>query len=304
MKYFNIQLFADGGEGAGAGAGAEGSENVGAEQAEGAIAKPRVMYGKQPHEESRMPELDKEVSDKASADRSAAFETLIRGEYKDEFDTRVQKILNRRFRNMDAIKERDAATQPIVEALASKYGVDPTDFKALQKAIDEDESFYEQEALEKGLTVRQLKEIKKLERDNQAMAKELKDQEARANGERLYAKWSDEAEKFKYDYGIDFDLAEECKNPDFLNLVGNGISVEDAYMAIHHKEVIGNAMATTAAVMKQKVANHVASRSGRPSENGLKQQSATVVKSDVHSFTKEDRAEIARRVAAGEVIRL
>lgn len=304
-KLFNIQFFADGGDGAGAGEGSgTGANNVGAEQAEKALAKPKVMYGKQPSEETRLPGLDKEVAaDKATEDRSAAFESMIKGEFKDEFDNRVQQIMSKRFKNMDGLKAQVSAAQPIMEMLASKYGVDPADTKALAKAIEDDESLYEQEAMDRGITVEQLKHVKKLERENAMMAKEIQEQENRANGEKLYAKWLDQAEQFKEDYGLDFDLGAECQNPDFLNLLSNGISVEDAYMAIHHKEVIGNAMATTAAVMKQKVASNVASRSGRPSENGLKAQPATVVKSDVHSLTKEDRAEIARRVAAGELIR-
>lgn len=303
-KIFNIQFFADGGDGAGASEGTDAAKGVGAEKAEKALAKPKVVYGKQPSDETRLPGLDREVAaDEATEDRSAEFETMIKGEYKDEFDNRVQQIMSKRFKNMDSLKAQVNAAQPILEMLASKYGVDPADTKALAKAIEDDESLYEQEALDRGITVEQLKHVKKLERENAMMAREIQEQENRANGEKLYAKWLDQAEQFKEDYGLDFDLGAECQNPDFLNLLSNGISVEDAYMAIHHKEVIGNAMATTAAVMKQKVASNLAARSGRPSENGLRQQSATVVKSDVHSLTKEDRAEIARRVAAGEEIR-
>jgi hypothetical protein len=304
-KLFNIQLFADGGDGAGAGAGAEGNaNNVGAEQqAVKTPAKSKVVYGKQPHEETTLPTINKDVTDEESEDRSTAFETMIKGEFKDEFDNRVQQIMSKRFKNMDSLKAQVSAAQPILDMLASKYGVDPADTKALAKAIEDDESLYEQEAMDRGITVEQLKHVKKLERENAMMAKEIQEQENRANGEKLYAAWLDQAEQFKEDYGLDFDLGVECQNPDFLNLLSNGISVEDAYMAIHHKEVIGNAMATTAAVMKQKVASNVAARSSRPSENGLKAQPATVVKSDVHSLTKEDRAEIARRVAAGEEIR-
>lgn len=299
----NIQLFADGGDGASAGAGAEGNaNNAGAEQAVKTPAKSKVVYGKQPHEETTLPTINKEITDEESEDRSTAFESMIKGEFKDEFDNRVQQIMSKRFKNMDSLEAQVNETKPVIEMLAQKYGVDPADIKALSKAIEDDESFYEQEALDRGITVEQLKHVKKLERENEMLSREIQEQENRANGEKLYADWLDQAERFKEDYGLDFDLGIECQNPDFLNLLSNGISVEDAYMAIHHKEVIGNAMATTAAVMKQKVASNISSRASRPSENGLKSQPATVVKSDVHSLTKEDRAEIARRVAAGEEI--
>lgn len=304
-----LQLFADGGDGgAGASAGSEagaGEAGTEAKAEKAAPAKPKVVYGKQdPSAESRLPELDQTVTNQSVAERSAAFETMIKGEYKDEFNNRVQQIMDRRFKNADAMKQQLNAQQPIIEMLASRYGVDAADAKALSKALEDDTSFYEEEALERGMSVAQLKEVKRLERANRQMEQELKDREARINADKAYAHWIEEAEKFKEDYGIEFDLEEEVQNKDFLALLASGISLEDAYMAIHHRDVIGNAMATTAAVTRQKMAKDIASRSSRPAENGLSQQAATVVKSDVDSLTKEDRREILRRVSEeGAVIR-
>jgi hypothetical protein len=55
--------------------------------------------------------------------------------------------------------------------------------------------------------------------------------------------------------------------------------------------------------IEQKVANKIKAGGARPSENGMSSQSAAVVKSDVSQLSKEDRAEIIRRVQRGERIR-
>ena len=71
--------------------------------------------------------------------------------------------------------EKYNALAPTLETLAKKYGVDASDINALNKAIEEDDAYYEEEALEKGVTVEQLKQFKKMEREN-AELKKLRDE--------------------------------------------------------------------------------------------------------------------------------
>jgi hypothetical protein len=104
-------------------------------------------------------------------------------------------------------------------------------------------------------------------------------------------------------YGIaDFDFRQEVQNPDFTNLLANGVSVESAYKAIHIDDMIGGAMAKTADNVRTKMAQDIASRQARPSENGASSQNAAVFKNDVNKLSKADREEIDRRVARGEII--
>ena len=53
---------------------------------------------------------------------------------------------------------------------------------------------------------------------------------------------------------------------------------------------------------EQLVTDNIRAKGSRPLENGTSQQGAFIVKNDVNALTKEDRAEIARRVRRGEVI--
>ena len=116
IKLFNLQLFGEGGgDGAGDGTGAFGSDsaNVVGESVSqvdsgkriGRKSNPlaNVRYGIQDspqvdnvdYGDAKTPETI--VSTKQSEDRATAFENLIKGEYKAEFDQRVQNIINKRF---------------------------------------------------------------------------------------------------------------------------------------------------------------------------------------------------------------
>ena len=52
----------------------------------------------------------------------------------------------------------------------------------------------------------------------------------------------------------------------------------------------------------QQMAARIKEKAARPAENGTSSQSAVIVKSDVHSLTRAERMEIARRAQRGEKI--
>jgi hypothetical protein len=92
------------------------------------------------------------------------------------------------------------------------------------------------------------------------------------------------------------------QNPQFRQLLQSNVPVRTAFEVIHRDEIIPAAMQYTAKTVEQKLANKLVANGARPAENGSSGQSATITKSDVSQLTKEDRREIARRVARGEKI--
>ena len=297
----NPQLFAEGAGGDG-GTGAEGATGAtvtaAVSQTKG-VKNPLadVKYGIQAEEASPSPE----VKETTTEDRNAKFEELIKGEYKDLYDARVQDTIQKRLKSSKETVDKYEALAPTLEMLAKKYGVDASDIKALNKAIEEDDSYYEEEALEKGMTVQQLKEVKKIERENAALKEQMKAQERKDNAAQQYATWMRQAEEAKKLYpNLNFEA--ETQNPDFRKLLLAGIDVGSAYMVIHKDEIIPAAMQYTAKTVQQKLTNKVIANGARPSENGNSSQSASVSKSDVSTLTKADRAEIIRRVQRGEKI--
>ena len=93
------------------------------------------------------------------------------------------------------------------------------------------------------------------------------------------------------------------QNPKFLELLKNNIDVRTAYEVLHKDEIIPAAMQFTARTVEQKITNKIIANGARPPENGMNSRSASLVKSDVSQLSKEDRAEIIRRVQRGEKIR-
>ena len=309
IPMLSLQIFAEGAGGAAAGAGDGGTaqgqgatEAAALPQTKGAKSNPlaNVKYGIQ--EEAAPAAEVQEVSTVAQPDRNAEFEKLIKGEYKDLYDARVQDTIQKRLKSSKETVDRYNALTPTLEMLAKKYGVDATDIESLNKAIQEDDSYYEEEALEKGISVQQLKEIRKMERENAALKAQVDEAQRQENGKKLYSLWMHQADETKMVYPS-FDIQTEMKNQKFLDLLKSNIDVRTAYEVIHKDEIIQGAMQFTAQTVESKLAKKIASNGTRPSENGMSSQSASVVKSDVSQLSKADRAEIIRRVQRGEKIR-
>lgn len=310
IQQLNLQLFADGGAGAAGGTGAEGATGATAtaavSQTNGRKTNPLadVVYGKQ-EEVVQVATAQEQAAETVPAepiDRNAEFEKLIKGEYKDLYDQRVQDTVQKRLKGSKETVDKYNALSPTLELLAKKYGVDASNIEALNKAIEDDDSYYEQEAIEKGVSVEQLKEFKKMEKENAELKRMQQEQDAREKGAKLYASWVEQAEKTKAVYPS-FDLRAEMNNQKFLDLLRNNIDVRTAYEVIHKDEIIPAAMQYTAKTVEQKLTNKIIAGGARPSENGISSQSAAQVKSDVSQLTKADRAEIIRRVQRGEKIR-
>lgn len=302
--FFDIQLFAEGAGGGTGGGDAGGTPAAGQNSA--AVAQPQtqgvkgnplagVQYGKQEEAPAAAEQINTD-------DRTARFEELIKGEFKDLYDQRMQDTIQRRLKGNEATVQKYNALAPVLDLLAGKYGVDAENIEALSKAIEDDETFYEDEALEKGLTVEQVKAIRKMERENEQLRAEMSAQRNRQQANAQYAAWMQQAEQVKSIYPS-FDLAAEIQNEQFRNLLTSHVPVQTAYEVIHKDEIIPAAMRFTAQKVTEKVANSVMAGQRRPTESAMASTNAVQRKSDVSQLTRADREEIDRRVARGEKIR-
>ena len=295
----SLQIFAEGAGDGGTAQGQGAMAEAASQQTKGAknpLAD--VKYGIQ-EEAAPAAEVQKPTE---APDLNAEFEKLIKGQYKEQYDARVQDTIQKRLKSSKETVDKYNALTPTLELLASKYGVDANDIEALSKAISDDDAYYEQEALEKGMSVKQLKEIKKMERENADLRRQMQEAQRQENGKKLYAAWMTQAEDAKKVYP-GFDLKTEMNNPKFLDLLKSNIDVRTAYEVLHKDEIIPAAMQFTAQTVEKKIAKSIASGASRPTENGMSSQSAAVVKSDVSQLSKADRQEIIRRVQRGEKIR-
>ena len=298
----NLQLFADaaaGDSGTGSEAGTQGVSGVPNATNKGVKSNPLadVVYGKQDDVQTTDAQNDADNV----ADRQRAYDDFIKNN-KDLDDARIQNIVQKRLKNSKDTEERYKSTLPLLDILANKYNVNSDDIAGLTKAIEDDDSFFEEEALERCLTVDQLKEIRRMERENSALKQQMREQETQERANALYQNWLSQADATKNVYPS-FDLDAEMQNPQFVNLLRNNVDVRTAYEVLHKDDIIRGAMQFTAQTVEQKISNKIAANGRRPSENGTNDQGSVMYKSDVSQLSKADRQEIIRRVARGEKIR-
>lgn len=212
-------------------------------------------------------------------------------EAKKEADRRTSKAVQGRLHQMKAsYKESD----DFLNKLMVRHNVNSV--KELSEIYDSDEVF-ENLAAERGENPETLRELEKLRMIERNVEAQRKREEIDRKTSEQYNNWMKEAEPLKESYP-DFNLEAELANPEFGKLLQRGIPMDHAYKLLHHDELI-KAAETAAA---EKISKSVNSRSARPDENGLGNQSGMVVKNDVSKLTKKERAEFAKRAARGETI--
>ena len=314
----DLQLFSDGA--AASSGGADGGAATGQEAVKAEIASPQfgrksgaqknplasVQYGRavtdvpDPTPVAGEKKAKNENTETAE-ERERRFDELIHGEFADLYGKRVKSSVDDRFKSTKETVEKYETLQPMIEILAKKYGIDKTDVKAIVKAVEEDDSYLEEESIETGTPTEQLRRIRTITRENERLAEPERTRKAEEESKRIYQQLSGEAEGVKKIYPA-FDLRSELRNPEFKKILGSGVSMKTAYEAIHAQELVNAAMSAAAQDAEARVMNSVRQNGSRPQENGNRSSSTAVRKTDVHSFTKADRAEIARRAMNGEKI--
>lgn len=317
MKHkFNLQLLADGG---GASTGASTSEGTG--ESSGAVTGGmRDVPGSQGEDdlsniefgismqsqEVAQPEVkgDNTTKTPTEAELQHAFDEMIKkgGQYHDQFDKRTQDIVNKRFKETKKLEKTLESHNEILGVLAAKYGLDASDSEGILKAVNEDDSLFESAAFEQGLTTEQYRNKLKLEQENKALKAAQEEAARNTNAEQIYAGWLKDADAVSKKYGVEIDLAAEIENPDFTNLLSNGISFEAAFKTVHFDDIVNGAMATTASQVEKAIVNNITSRQARPAENGTQSASGKIFKSDASQLTDAELDECIRRVARGAQI--
>jgi len=288
----DLQLFAEGTAGtAGDAAGSDSGDNASA-PADGAEA---------PDTEKETGGRSAKDSKKAAEDLDIRFREARNGEFKALFDAEVASAVQKRLKNVKAKADKFDALGDTLTLLASRYGVDATDTEALSKAIAEDDAYYEKEALDRGMSVENLKALKKVEAENRRLSAEIDTERREKAAQALYNRWLSEGAKVSAIYPS-FNLESELQNEQFVSLISNNVGIQQAYEVLHMGELIPAAMQKTEEKTKEAIAAKAATNQRRPSENGSAAQSAAVVKSDPSKLTKAEREELIRRAARGERI--
>ena len=222
-----------------------------------------------------------------------------------EYNKHMQATVQSRVRSAKGAEEALVKMAPALELLARKHGQDPAkiDYDALAKAISDDESYYEDKALEMGVSIETAKRIDQEERDTARQQRE----EARTLEEQKFQnhimKLEQQGEALKKVFP-NFDLRKELRNPTFARLTSPnmGMSVEDAYYAVHRKEIDAARSQVIAQKTAQKISNSIQAGSRRPNENGTSGQAPSVTTFDYRTASREQREAFKKRIRSGEKI--
>lgn len=237
------------------------------------------------------------------------FESLIAGKYKKDYEKSLKNAMSKRFRNQKDLQGKIDRIDPIVRTIAERYNIKAAadgsiNIDDLHNAIMNDNAAYEQEAFQRGMSVEDLKQIKKLEAENAT----LRMQNARTAEQREWDALVQQGEQVRQMYP-EFDLDLEMQNPQFGRLLatmqksGFPDAVRTAYEAVHREEIMGGAMRYAVKQTEQKISNSIQSGMRRPSENGTtKQAAASVGTVDPSRLTKAQIEDIKKRAERGEKI--
>ena len=201
-----------------------------------------------------------------SCQRMSWEEIMADPEYRSEYDRQVQGIVKKRLRDRQGNEERLKRLDAAMDELCKSFGMERSQGQEADPAA--------------------LVETIRRERAQRSGEAERRAAQARQQLERLHQQ--EEALRRRVP---DFDLARELENPAFLRMTspGVGLSVEDAYYAVHRKEIQTAAMQQTARQTAEQMANAIRSGQRRPTEHGTSAQAPSVTTFDYAHASKEQR---------------
>lgn len=320
IKWLDLQLFA--GEGAGDG-GSDGAE-TGVEAADPGrqrllelgvpadkIRKNRAYSAKQPAQapatagqdkaQAQQPQQTPAATDPTEEKKN---ETSARMSWEEiskdpEYSKEIQRVVQSRLRSAKGAEEAMGKLAPAIDLIARKYGQDPAklDYDALANAIRADKSYFEDDALEMGTDVddAQEKVLNTLDtaRQQRVEAQTIEEQRFHDHIKNL----EQQGEKMKSVFP-NFNLQQELRNPAFARMTSPnvGISVEDAYYAVHRREIMSAGMQVTAQKTASMISNSIQAGNRRPAEAGISGQAPSVTTFDYKNASAEQRNALKQRI--------
>lgn len=271
---------------------------------EAALATPATSGGQQQAAQASQQPAGTQQAPVAQA-QEESFESLIEGKYKQDFQKRVQGIVRDRLKGQ---KQQLDRLTPVLDTLGQLYGVDMSDlskadFDALQKKLAGDKRFYEAEALEKGIPVETAMELQQARLQNAQLLRsneQMRQEEARRQEfEQLVGQFETVRQRYP-----GADLSAELQNPAFGRLVANGVPAMTAYEVLHKDEIDRAKLQAVAQAAQQQVVSTVQANGARPQEAAANAGAGVALDQDPSKWTREQRAEIKKRVMRGDRIQL
>lgn len=224
--------------------------------------------GKQTGEKAADAGQNSQKPEGASQGKKSWEEILSDPEYRREYDRQVQSIVKKRLRDRQGNEEKLKKLTEAIEVIGRSLGMD----------------------MQQGQEINLEELAEKLQRSSREQLKGEYGRAARAKAQLDSLK--QQAEIMKQNFP-DFDLARELENREFLKLTAphTGLSLEEAYYALHYRELAEGL--TKAASLS--AARSVGSGAARPRE--LKGGQAALSSSgDPRQMSRQEREELKKRI--------
>lgn len=292
MKYhnwFNLQFFADGGEGGDGAATGETPAAAGQDYESKLRAKgvPESMIKNRakkaaPAAKEQPTEHAADAENPPAPANESWDDFFARPENKEKMET----MMKERVKKYSEAAESFDKSKNFIGLMAKKYNMDPEniDYEKLTEAAFNDDSNFEEQALLEGKPVEEVR---------QRASNDLRQQMAQAHVQKI----TRQAEELKSLYP-DFDLAKELENPQFKRLIhpGVGLSVRQAYEVMNSAAIQARQAQAIAQQTMQKASNAVMSGSFRPTENGTGAKAASVATVNPRKMTQREREDFKRMI--------
>ena len=262
----------------------------------------RKVYGQGgAQKQAAQPAAGQPAQEAAEPTIQEKWEAAKKGEFKDLYGQDVQNAIRDRFKNQADLQGQLDSIQPMLDALMKKAGVDSVE--ELSDLIMNDDSLYEEEAEEAGMTVERYKQFKALQEEHDRREQEDAEAQERSLWNDHFQRMAEQAERLKQTFP-DFDLSREMENETFRRLThpSVGVSVEDAYYTIHRNELGPQIMAYGMNRAREQMGQTIQAQRARPAEGAMHSQQSVAadVKVDFSKLSRKERDEYRRLVHAGK----
>lgn len=286
---FNLQLFGEGGDGGDGGSASATGEALGGNPGEDIPAhipeRAKKFYQKAVEKNTQSkPTEEPQTSNEANATEKMSYADLIKSDdYKDEHKAYMDKTIGDRLKKYKGLEDSYGKAKATLDIVANKYGVNPDDenfLEILNQKIEEDDSYYENYAMEHDISTEEARKIVTMERKVAQIEAEKQEQERKEQMQREFMVIVKNAEKTKAQFP-GFDLNAEMQNERFVRLCkANNGDTTSAYMACHWNEIIPAQVQMATRQVQEQTANAVASNKARPIENGMSSTAPSVVQNN------------------------
>lgn len=333
-KWWLLQLFADGGEGSAAGGDSGTAATVVGDADDGhqrlrelGVPEEKIRKNKSykapakvastPTSESAAPaaDPDQQLDTATPPEDTEAPKRMTWDEIKSdpEYAEHLNSMMRDRVKKAKGAESAIETLTPVLQQMSKIYGLDATnlDYAALADKIGNDDRFYEQRGIELGVDPSIARKLDQFDLMQERKAAEEKASQESVQDQAMqdhYSKLVRQGEELKKLFP-NFDLQEELKNPVFMRMTAPGVglmSVEDAYRAVHRREIEQAAVAATAQRTAENISNAIRSGAKRPAENGASSGAASVSTFNYKTASKDQREALKQRIrsaaARGEKI--